>query len=248
MCSLKNQVEELRRYVGKRLREKRNKLGLSLAELGAGLNIAPQQLQKYECAESTVSANRLYQIGCLFGVNIDYFFNGFNAILQNATRVPQAIIQPDRTVHLKVLLIEDNDSDAYLTRKAFEVCPVKIDILVMHNHRDVFRFLQGQKTDVVFPQPDLILLDLNLPKMDGLSILRKIKQDSMLSHIPVVILSHSISLKDMVTCYKNYASGFIAKSFDFDVFREKLNLLARYWAQTVVLPSRVHSHNERVLK
>ena len=235
MCSLKMIPAELPRYLGKRLLEKRNRLGLSLAEAAAKIDLSPQQLQKYECVGSTVAASRLYQISCLFGVSIDYFFYGFKS---NAHRAGNLTAIPNRPVQLRALnivLIEDDDSDAYLTQKVAKSSSVDVDILVMSDDRELFRFLRNQTTHIRFPRPDLILLDLNLPKIDGFSILHTLKHDRMLSDIPVVILSNSFSKHDMIRCYQNHAAGFITKPFDFEVFQQKFDRLAHYWAQARAL-------------
>ena len=235
MYPVKKTLKELPNYIGKRLLEKRSKLGLTLVKMGTKLNVSPQQLQKYECAQSMITASRLYEIGCLFGVSVDYFFEGFKKSVQHTNKIMDTVIQSDQLRKFSILLIEDDDGDAYLTRKVAESSSVDVNILVMSNDREIFRFLRDQTTQVRFSRPDLILLDLNLPKTDGFSILQTLKQDRLLCDIPVVILSNSISRQDMISCYQNHAAGFMCKPFDFEVFQQKFNLLARYWAQSLAL-------------
>jgi DNA-binding response OmpR family regulator len=101
-------------------------------------------------------------------------------------------------------------------------------------------FLRNKTTSVDFPRPDVILLDLNIPKRDGATVLREIKRDRDISDIPVIIMTNSINFQEMISCYKSFAAGYICKPFDFDIFQNCIDSFARYWAQSVVLPSRSH--------
>ena len=139
---------------------------------------------------------------------------------------------------MHILLIEDNDADIYLTQRACAQSAVPIEILVMHEYVDIFRFLRHQTTGIDFPRPDLIVLDLCLPKIDGHSILRELKRDVTLSDIPVVVMTNSLRQQDMHSCYQEHAAGYVSKSFDFEVFAYEIDILAQYWAHTVVLPLR----------
>jgi DNA-binding response OmpR family regulator len=149
-----------------------------------------------------------------------------------------AVIVPDRQRALHVLLIEDDEGDAYLVQRVFEISAVNVQLLVLHESKNVLLFLRNQMTSIQFPRPDLILLDLYLAQKDGFSLLRDIKPDRTLSDIPVVIVTNSMRDEDMILCYQEHASGYISKSFDFDEFTHKIDVLVRSWSQTVVLPNR----------
>eukprot|EP01035_Chromulina_nebulosa_P024540 gene24540-31960_t len=155
--------------------------------------IARRIHEKRKKGEAKISAARLYDIALVLGVNPDYFFKGFYDFEKNTTVLSRTHIRPDQSGKLNILLVEDSESDGFLVRKAFEKSLVPVELLVMNDSRTVFNFLQNKMTDVAFPRPDLILLNLNLPRTDGISVLRSIKHDRNLSDIPVVILSDSIS-------------------------------------------------------
>ena len=230
--------KEIQAYIGKRIFERRKKLGLTLVDVAANIGIVAQQIQKYERAHSNISASTLYALSSALGVDLSYFFDGFHEFEKMKRPLQHTTIAHDRRSVLNILLIEDDAGDAYLTRLAFQRSSIAVNILVLHEMSDVFAFLRKQRTTLHFPRPDVIMLDLNLPKQNGFSILRDLKQDRTLSDIPVVIITNNISIKDMVACYHAYAAGYICKPFDFDVFAQKLDALARYWSQTVVLPNR----------
>ena len=235
---MKEKEKLLTAYIGKRLSERRKKLGLSLREVGEKVSVSPQQIQKYECGPTQLYASRLYQLSTVLGVEPVYFFNGFLEFEKKGMPVPHTEIFPDRQRALHVLLIEDDEGDAYLIQRAFEISAVNVQMLVLHESNDVLLFLRNQMTSIQFPRPDLILLDLYLPKKDGFSLLRDIKYDRTLSDIPVVIVTNSMRAEDILLSYQEHASGYICKSFDFDEFTQKFDEMACYWSQTVILPNR----------
>ncbi len=230
----------LDQYIGRRLREKRQKRGLTLSDMADKLAVSHQQIQKYEQAQSRISAYTLFQLSEILGVDPGYFYHGYESYYR---RLEKAQLNGEMIVHdresvFNVLIVEDNAADELLTRRAFKCCSITTNLLVLHDAYSTIDFLRNKITNVDFPRPDLILLDLNLPKNDGVSILREIKRDREINDIPVVILTNSLSYNDMLSCYKNNASGFICKSFEFDVFQRHVESCLTYWSKTVVLPNR----------
>lgn len=137
---------------------------------------------------------------------------------------------------LSILLIEDNESDAYLTKKAFQSHALSVSLLVLHDGIEALKFLHDpQQLD---SRPDVILLNINLPKVHGIDILDTLKQDTVLSHIPVIMLTGSISKHDVRACFQKQASGYICKHFDFDQFENSIYNFTQYWGETVILPNR----------
>jgi CheY-like chemotaxis protein/DNA-binding XRE family transcriptional regulator len=227
-------------YIGKRLREKRQKLSLTLTDLAEKLGVSHQQIQKYEQAQSRIAAITLYQLGEILGVEPSYFFQGFSAFKKKTERLTGDVIVPDRESTLNILLVEDDAADELLTRRAFSECSVNVNMFTVHDGVAALDFLRNKCTSVDFPRPDIILLDLNIPKRDGATVLREIKRDRDISDIPVIIMTNSINFQEMISCYKAFAAGYICKPFDFDIFQNSIESLARYWAQSVVLPNRSH--------
>ena len=232
--------KEVQVYIGKRISERRKKLGLNLANIAMDVGVTMQQIQKYETALSKMSASTLHMISHVLGVELDYFFKGFSEFEKMKLPMQHTVVAQDLTRALNVLLIEDDAGDTYLTRRAFEASAIDVNMLALHDSRDVFVFLRNQTTMVHFPMPDLIVLDLNLPRQNGVSILRDLKRDRTLSDIPVVILTNSINVKDMVMCYQEHAAGYMCKSFDYAEFEQRIDTLARYWYHALIVPSRQH--------
>lgn len=97
-------------------------------------------------------------------------------------------------------------------------------------------FFKSQPTSNIFPRPDLVFMNLSLPDLDGLTALRHIKRDRTLQDIPVIILSDSINKKDLIESYRNFASGFIKKSFDRSHFQSQILDSINYWS-AICLPN-----------
>lgn len=230
-------TEKINAYVGKRLQFKRKKIGLSLTEIADHLGVSFQHIQKYESGQSKISSARLSEIADLLEVDFDYFFIGFKTVKKRNQFVHGLILQQDQPCPLNVLLVEDDEASVLLTQKAFESSSVGINLHTITDGTHVLDFLRGTtaSTSAPFSRPDIIILDLNLPKIDGITLLRNIKYDTNLSDIPVIILSNSTNPNDMIACYQAQAAGFMHKSFDFEVFEKNIEILTTYWGQTVVL-------------
>lgn len=142
----------------------------------------------------------------------------------------------DRPV--EILLIEDNSGDVLLTKEAFEEIEFKDKINVARDGDDAMDYLhkRGPYKDAV--RPDLILLDLNLPRKDGREVLEEIKSDAELRSIPVIILTTSKSERDIRICYDLHANCYITKPVDFDEFLMIVKYIVDFWLGLVKLPPR----------
>ncbi len=137
-----------------------------------------------------------------------------------------------------ILLVEDNPSDVHLTRQALRQSAITGRLHVVEDGERALRFLRREGPYVEAPRPDLILLDLNLPGMDGRRVLEEIKADSELRRIPVVILTHSTAEADIGACYDRFANCYIVKPVDFDSFEAAVRSIERFWFRSVTLPPR----------
>jgi len=126
---------------------------------------------------------------------------------------------------IEILLIEDNAADVRLTVEAFKEARVANRLHVARDGVEAIRMLKEPAT----PRPDLILLDLNLPRKDGREVLQEIKQDDALRHIPVVILSTSQAEQDILHSYRLGANAFITKPVEIDQFFEVVRSLDQFW-------------------
>ncbi|WP_068164160.1 response regulator [Rhodococcus phenolicus] len=137
---------------------------------------------------------------------------------------------------IDVLLVEDDPGDVLMTQEAFEFNKVGNTLHVVRDGEQALDFLyrRGEFVDAV--RPDLILLDLNLPKYDGRQVLEKIKSDQDLADIPVVILTTSGAEEDIVRSYKLHANAYVTKPVDLDQFIAAVRQIDNFFVQVVRLP------------
>jgi CheY-like chemotaxis protein len=137
-----------------------------------------------------------------------------------------------------VLLVEDNPSDVYLTQEAFRRSRSESQIHVVEDGIQAMAFLRRELPYDSVPRPDLVLLDLNLPRKDGHKVLEEMKSDSDLSLIPVIVLTTSTAEADVHRCYESHANCYIAKPVDFDHFERVVQQIESFWFNVVTLPRR----------
>jgi two-component system, chemotaxis family, response regulator Rcp1 len=140
---------------------------------------------------------------------------------------------------VNILLVEDNPGDIRLTQEAFKECKTKIDLNYVTDGVEAIRYLKQQPPYENMPTPDLILLDLNLPKRDGREVLEEIKSDNFLKRIPVVILTTSNAEQDIMRSYNLHVNCYINKPVDFDRFFDIIQKIEEFWLNIAVLPSMV---------
>jgi CheY-like chemotaxis protein len=137
---------------------------------------------------------------------------------------------------LNVLLVEDSPGDVRLTREAFRDADVPVTLHVAADGVEAMAFLQHEEAHADAPRPDLILLDLNLPKMDGRAVLARIKEDENLRTIPTIILTTSEAEADIVRSYQLQANCYLSKPVDLDVFEGLVRSINDFWLTRVKLP------------
>ena len=140
---------------------------------------------------------------------------------------------------IEILLVEDSPSDIDLTREALEDTRVANNLSVVNDGVEALAFLRREGQYAQAPHPDLILLDLNLPKKDGREVLADIKADEDLKRIPVVVLTTSSAELDIVKSYDLHANCYITKPVDLDKFVEVVRTIDDFWLTVVRLP-RLH--------
>jgi len=136
-----------------------------------------------------------------------------------------------------VLLVEDSAAEARLAREAFQETRFPVRIHVASDGLQALDFLRRQRGYESAPRPDLVLLDLNLPRKDGREVLRDIKADDDLRRIPVVVLTTSQAESDIHRAYELHANCYIQKPLELDGFIEIVKSIHRYWLQMAQLPS-----------
>ena len=138
-----------------------------------------------------------------------------------------------------ILLVEDNPADARLVKEAFKYFKIKNKIYVAEDGFEAMHFLKNEEKYAEAPKPDIILLDLNLPRKDGREVLKEIKENEDLKLIPVVILTTSLAEEDILNTYKNNANCYITKPVDLDQFISVINSIQDFWLNKVELPGNI---------
>lgn len=138
---------------------------------------------------------------------------------------------------VEILLVEDNPGDARLATEALKDAKVKNNLHWVRDGVEAMAFLRREGKYADAPHPDVILLDLNLPRKDGREVLAEIKEDEALRRIPVVILTVSSAEEDIIKTYNLHANCYIRKPVDFDQFIEVVKSINDFWLTIVTLPT-----------
>lgn len=139
---------------------------------------------------------------------------------------------------VEILLIEDNPGDIRLVKEVFKDAKLNNNLQVALDGEEAIKMLRQEGEYFKTPRPDLILLDLNLPKKNGREVLREIKEDDELKCIPVVILTTSNAEEDLIETYKRDANCYITKPVDLDEFIKVVKSIQNFWLEIVKLPPR----------
>ncbi len=137
---------------------------------------------------------------------------------------------------IEILLIEDSPSDTELTVEALKEAKVRNHLSIVEDGEQALEFLRRRGKYALAPTPDLIMLDLNLPRKDGREVLAEIKADDVLKTIPVVVLTTSRADQDVLRAYRLHANCYITKPVDFDQFLNVVRSIESFWLFVVTLP------------
>ncbi len=136
-----------------------------------------------------------------------------------------------------ILLVEDNPGDVRLTQEAFRDSKLPVKFNVVMDGEDALNYLYRRPPYEEATRPDIILLDLNIPKKDGREVLSEIKNDESLKFVPVVVLTTSNAEQDIVRTYNLNVNAYINKPVDFDKFFDIVQKIEEFWLMTAILPS-----------
>ncbi len=137
---------------------------------------------------------------------------------------------------IDILLVEDNLGDVRLAQEALKESKIRNKLFVVDDGVEAMEFLHQQGKYASAPRPDLILLDLNLPRKSGRDVLAEVKTDENLKRIPVVVLTVSRAEEDVIKCYNHHANCYITKPLDFNQFMEVTKSIEEFWLTIVKLP------------
>lgn len=227
-------------YVGQRLRTRRLQLGLTLMNIAEKIGISHQQMQKYELGQTRLSAPILYQMAILYGVKSQYFFDGFQTYMR---RLSGCTEDETRHEHLAIMALCDDPTEEKHLRQVVESAPEPVDLFFVHDGMQAMNVLRQKGITHNLPRPDLVFVDLDTSKKDGLSLLRDIKRDRDVMDIPVVVFASVVNQHILHMVYGYQAAGYISKHSDN--FSNRVHQLINYWTTSVVLP--FLQHDEVVL-
>ena len=144
-----------------------------------------------------------------------------------------------KTRPVNILLIEDNPGDVRLTQEAFKEGKMALNLEFVMDGVEAIKYLRKEEAYNKKVTPDLILLDLNLPKRDGREVLQEIKTDENLKRIPVVVLTTSNAQQDILKSYNLHVNCYINKPVDFDKFFDIIQKIEDFWLSTAILPTMI---------
>jgi len=144
--------------------------------------------------------------------------------------------QASGTKQVEILLVEDNPADVRLVREALKESKILNNLSVVEDGVEAMDFLRKKGKYASSVRPDLILLDLNLPRKNGREVLAEVKSDEKLKRIPVVIMTVSDDEKDILISYNSHANCYIKKPLDFDQFNQVVQAIENFWFTIVCLP------------
>lgn len=136
---------------------------------------------------------------------------------------------------MEILLIEDSPSDVFITKEAIKLTNGH-NLHVAHDGVEAMEFLRQEGKFKTAPRPDIVLLDLNMPRKDGREVLMEVKNDDRLKCIPIIVLTSSGVQRDIWEAYKLHANCYIIKPADFNQFKEVIQAIDRFWLRKVTLP------------
>lgn len=222
--------------IGIKLRERRKQMGMTLEVLSKRLGISLPQMQKYESGATKLSPRFIYELCKIFSVKPNYFFE--DVLEEEDVDAPLRVAPntvPKHSLPLRILIIDDDPSDTCLTQAALQESSKNIITYEIRHAEDVLPTLNRKAFPSTFGFPDLILLDLHMPKIHGLELLRRLKKDRVAAHIPVVVLTNAISRQEIQQTYENFSAGYICKPFSIEEYKDKLIKTVDYWADAVEL-------------
>lgn len=219
------------------IKDRRKRAGMTLYDLAQKLEISIPQIENYENGNNRTPVEALYKLSQIFQVSIDFFFQNFNYDASLVAKfLDSGTISLENHSEINILLVEDNPGDGFIIRKLIEESPHPSNIYTVHDGQQALGLLRNQHHTPLFDRADIIILDLTIPKIDGIAVLKEIKRDSRIQDIPVIIVTNSLKREEMMDTYRKHASGYICKSGDLEHFKSQIQALIHYWSFAVILP------------
>ena len=223
----------LDRSIGIQLRKERQRRSMTLLDVSNCLGVSYQQVQKYEQAKSRIAASTLYRLTEFYEMDIGNFFDkvAVEAATFNKRRTP---IKKDFGIN--ILIVEANPADEVITRNALRDIE-DLNILCVRDGEQVLQVLKYKSLCPDFPRPNIVFLDVYIPKRNGMEVLKELKREEDTKDIPVIIMTNNVSSELTARAYKLGAAGYILKSTNYTSFKENIINCVRYWTKTVINPN-----------
>ena len=146
-------------------------------------------------------------------------------------------VDPEQLVPIEVLLVEDDPGDVLMTQEAFDEHKVGNRLTVVADGVEALAYLRREGKYAEAPRPDLVLLDLNLPRKNGLEVLDELRADPSLASMPVIVLTSSAARSDVEAAYARGANAFVVKPLELDAFMDLIGAIRGFWLELAQLPS-----------
>lgn len=145
---------------------------------------------------------------------------------------------------IEILLVEDNEGDAFLTQIAFEQAKLSNNIQVAKDGEEALKLIKKIDQHKDAASPDLILLDINMPKKNGIEVLKELKNSDEYKRIPVIMLTSSTADQDIVESYGHHANGYIVKPVDVSQLQQVVSAIEDFWFSVIILPSDISKNDK----
>ena len=208
------------------IRKRREEVGISQTELAERSKLHRTYINNIERGKQNISIESLNRIAEALDTSIGELINR----AETESKPP--------TSPIKILLIEDNSADIFLFKRCLGKGILPTELTVVESGQEASELLKDLAKRQNDELPEIVFLDLNLPGKSGHELLKELKTDEMLRHIPVIILTTSSNPKDIQQTYTNYANSFLTKPVDPSDFEQAVNSVLSYWFDTTVLPGR----------
>ena len=219
-------VHDFNTFVGEKLRALRNLRNLTRLNLSEILGVSSSLIQQYENGSVRMPLSSVFVLSTSLNVSINYFIEGVDDILPKEKIANDSYVNTNRQKHLNILIIENNTADQLsLVRAIKSVHDINTLLYAVHNVSAALALLRKPNTLL----PHIILLNLNLPKMDGIDFIKTLNNDARFRKIPVIVMTNSIKSSDLARCYQYGISGYYIKNLDFDNLESYINISLHYW-------------------
>ncbi|MBT4921628.1 MAG: response regulator [Rickettsiales bacterium] len=225
-------INEFNKFVGNKLRAIRGLRGLTRLDLSEILGVSRSLVQQYENGNVRIPLSSILILSKLLDTPVHYFLDGASSMLRQDNLVNDYYVNINHRNHLNILIVENNVSDQLMLTKAIEsVRNIETSLYAVHNSEEALMFLRNS----YLPLPNIILLNLNSPKMEGLDLIKMLNNDSKLRIIPVIIMTNSIKFADLSRCYQHHISGYYIKSLDLNKLKSYIEVSLHYWLKNYTM-------------